>query len=549
MKKRHKIKESFFKVIYLLCVSCLFMACNDDIDNTYSRNHYNLDLTSSSKDVVLNESTPDETALTVEWTPATNMGSEYIITYLYQVDLVGEKPTGAGDAIKQYEDDEIFKRSYTHKELQELLVDNWLQLTSTSASVKFTVTATFEGPRLVTPEVSTVTVKLKTYGPKQFLADKLFMSGTAVGENDIELTKSATNPMLYVYNGELSAGTINFPIVYGDEVKENAISPLTAQQDITDEPMETKVESKDAAGVWNIKQADKYRVSVNLANKTVTIVPAGDIIDVEKIFLAGTALDEEIELAQTLEDADIFAFKGELKAGSLYLPILFEGEKALSIVPNASGNQNIDDGNTVGFAQNDTDVAEGSNHWNITTAGTYRIVVNIDTKTIAIYSSAKDLQNKKVSWNNTVIGQNPFISEVDALWMYGAFNAFAGDGNGFTGFHDKYKLVQSLANPYVFVYKGDVLPRETRPDDYDKQSYTGAIRFAVSNIHNNVYAYGSTADAQRNVKNGYLSVTSGTPQTLKEGQGDNRYAFFLLPENTNYVMVDIQNLVVIFDNR
>lgn len=549
MEKRYNMKNGFFKLISILCLACFFIACNDDPDNYYSINQYELELTSSTNEIILNENTPNDVALTLEWTAAADLGSDYILTYLYEGDLIGKKPTGAAEGIKEYEDGGVFKRSYTHKELQELLVDDWLQLTSTTSSIQFTVTASYEGPRLVIPEISSVVVKIKTYGPKQFLADKLFMSGTAVGANDIEISPSKTNSQLFVYNGELSAGTINFPIIYGEEDKENAVSPLSSQQEITDAPMEAKVEDRASAGVWLIKEAGKYRVSVNFASKTVTIVPAGDVIDVEKIYLAGSAIDGEIEVAQTLEDENIYAFRGELKAGSLYLPILFEGEKALSIVPNVSGSKDIDDGITVNFDQNTTSTAASSNHWNISTAGIYRIVVDTDSKTITIYSPATDLKSKEVSWNNTVEGINPYTAPIDALWMYGGFNAYAGDGNGFTGFNNKYMLIQSVANPYVFVYKGENLPRQSITDEYDKQSYAGVVRFSVSNIHNNVYAFGSTADAERNKKNGYLPATLNTPYTLVEGQGHNRYAYFLLPENTNYVMVDIQNLTVVFDNR
>lgn len=550
MEKRYNIKRGFLKWFSIVFVSCLFMGCtDDDPDDYFARNHYDMEMSSSAGEIILNENTPDEVALTLEWTPAADLGSDYVLTYVYEADLVGKKPDGAAEAVKEYEDGGVLRRSYTHRQLQEILVDNWLQLTNSTASIVFTITASYEGPALVVPDVSTTTVRIKTFGPVPFMADRLFMSGTAVGAEDIEISKSATNAQLFVYNGHLSAGTVNFPIIFRDQDRENAIGPVTAQQEISGEAMTAEAKSKETAGVWVVNEAGDYRVTVNFANKTVSFIPAGDILELDKLYMAGTAIGNEMELTQTLEDDAIYAFRGELNAGSLYFPILFGGEKQLSIVPNTDGNKNIDDGVTVGFGQNQTSVAGASNHWNIETAGTYRIVVNTDTKMITIYSPATDLQNMKKSWNNTVIGQNPYVEEVTALWMYGGFNAYAGDGNGFTGFNNKYKLQQSIANPYIFVYKGDNLPRETLVDEYDKQSYTGALRFAVSNIHNNVYAFGSTADAERNKKNGYLPVASGEPQNLVEGQGHNRYAYFLIPENTNYVMVDIENLIVVFDNR
>ena len=142
--------------------------------------------------------------------------------------------------------------------------------------------------------------------------------------------------------------------------------------------------------------------------------------------------------------------------------------------------------------------------------------------------------------------------------MWGSFNSFAHDTgtaenvdgeakNIADGFQEKYTLKQSLANPNVFVYKGAILPRETAAIGSDNPK--GAVKFCVSNHNNNVYAYGSTADAKRNDHNGFVTVTDSTPQGLVAGQGDNRYAFFLLPENCNFVVVDIDKLTVTFDTK
>ena len=71
----------------------------------------------------------------------------------------------------------------------------------------------------------------------------------------------------------------------------------------------------------------------------------------------------------------------------------------------------------------------------------------------------------------------------------------------------------------------------------------------MSNIENNVYAYGSTIEAKRNEKRGYLPVSIGETLTLVPGQSDNRYAYFCVPEGCNFVVVDIENLTVLFDKK
>lgn len=549
MKMKNE-RKSFFKLLYIALASCLLAACNDnDIDNTYSRNNFSIAMSASSDYVVLNENAPDEVALTVEWTPATDYGYDFITTYQYQVELAGSK----AEAIKEYEDNGVFKRSYTNKQLQEILINDFKQLTSTTGNLKFTINASFEGPRLMVPDMSSITVKVKTYGDKQFLADKVFMAGTAVGENDMVLTVSSNNANLYVYNGKLSAGKINFPVLYGDE--ENAISPVSADMDITSDAMDATMLDRKEAHSWIIPEEDNYRVTVNFSNRTVTIIPAGDIIEVDKIYLAGTATngmsEEETEVTQTLENESLYAFRGELKAGKLYLPILFNEQKAVSIVPNGNSHE-ISDGVAVNFAQASTEASTDSKYWEIPEDGTYRIVVDTDLKMITIYSQATDLLPLKVGpWNNTVIGDKEFYSLVEGLWMWGTFNSYAHDLN--SDFQEKYKLVQSLASPYVFVYKGTALPRET-PKESKLDALVPVIRFCASNIKNNVWAYGADINNATSASWKYLSAKNGEVQLGKEikivgGQGNNRYAYFEIPEKTNYVMVDIEKMIVVFDAK
>ena len=111
-------------------------------------------------------------------------------------------------------------------------------------------------------------------------------------------------------------------------------------------------------------------------------------------------------------------------------------------------------------------------------------------------------------------------------------------------------MKQSLANPNVFVYKGAVLPRKSGKDGNNgDKTVTGSVNFKVAPWNYNVYSYGSTADAKRNDHSGYLDAVIGKTEELVEGQLDNRFAYFIIPEGCNYVEVDIANLTVVFDTR
>lgn len=541
----------YVKMLGLAMAGLLVASCNQDIDNWESRNLSEVQFSNIPEMIKLDEDHPDAVALSFNWCAAHDYGNDYITVYKYQFAVDGS----AAQEIVEYEDDGKFSRSYTNAELQQLLVNHFGQKTSTLCKVILTVTASFEGPQMKVPDVTSTSFQVKTYGPKQFLADQLFVDGTAVADGKTELKKS-TDDMVYTATMHLVPGKINFPVIYADE--QNAVGPLNADEPITTGDMPCIITDESKANSWVITEEDNYRVIINLRTQTVRIQAAGAIVEADQIFLAGTAVDgDQIEVAQTLENEAVYAWRGELKAGKLYIPLTYNDAQEMSIVPQEADDHDIADGTLAQFALAQT-TKTNQRYWTIPAAGTYRIVINVEEKNITIYSAATDMPNKTVSYNNTTIGKNPYSQEVVKLWMWGSFNSFAHDTgqaenvddqakNIADGFQEKYTLKQSLANPNIFVYKGAILPRETAAIGGDTPK--GAVKFCVSNHNNNVYAYGSTADAKRNDHNGFIEVTNSSPLGLVAGQGDNRYAFFLLPENCNFVVVDIENLTVSFGTK
>ena len=536
-----KLTVALASLAFAACTGCI----KHNIDNSYSKSNSIMEIQASASSVVLDESKPDDVALTISWTPAFDYGDDYVMTYEYSVEV----PSSKASALTEYEDDGIFTRTYTNKQLQDMLTGHFAQETRKKGQIKFSISATYSGPRVVLPDMSSVTVDVKTWGPVKFAAEKVFLGGTAVSEQELSASGS-----LYIWQGSLSKGKINFPIQY--EGENNTIIPASGADTAVsgDAQPAQAVEGASSFG-WTIAADDNYRVTLNMNAKTVTVIPTSQIFEVEKIFLGGSAAPgEDIEVAPTLENPAVYAYHGELKAGNLYLPVLFDEATTLSIVPAGSSHA-IADGETVSFGQALTASAPSSKYWTIEADGVYRIVIDTDAKTIAIYSPATDPKNKEVSYNNTVDKINPYTQEVTELWMWGGFNAAEKDADqAKAGFMKKYTLQQSAANPYVFVYFGEELPRKT--GNYNsKNAETGAtsgagwLTFLVSNIENNVYAYGSTADAKRNDHTGTVEPALGETSTIVGGQSNNRYAYFVIPEGANYVEVDIDKMTVVFDKR
>lgn len=540
--KMNKVFRTLGKTV-MVAVPILTSSCSENIDNLFSKNMSQIQLNPSGEYIKLDESNPNGTALTIEWNAAHDFGDEYITTYKYEFQLVGSK----ADVIKEYEDDGQFHRTYTNKELQDILVNHFGQLTSTVGNVLVTVTASFEGPTLIVPDLATANLKIKTYGPKQFAAEQLFIAGSAIGNEKIEITANETNPELYNWTGPLVAGKINFSVINADE--HNAIGPAAADTPVTTSEMDAVISDESEAHSWVVSEAGNYRITVNMKSHKVKIVEQGAVVEADQMFLDGSAVGtKQIEMKQTLENENVYAWRGDLSAGSLYIPLLYEGKQEMSIVPQNTNSHDINDGEPTGFDQATTAAAEGKRYWTIPAAGTYRIVVNTDEKTIAIYSSATDLKPKTVSWNNTTLKINPYTQDINVLYMYGTFNGFAHDSGVFTGFQEKFNLIQSVANPYIFVYKGEALPHESAKDERGNV-IKGSVKFCTDNQNNNVYAFGSTASAKRNDHNGYIEASLGKTETLVEGQSDNRYAYFIIPDECNYVEVNIDKLTVVFDKK
>ncbi len=540
MKNRRKV--NYFKMLSLGFLLLMAAGCSDTIDNFFSHNNSEIQISESGDYVKLDENTPNETALTLDWNAAHDYGNEYITTYKYEMQV----DRSSANIISKYEDDGRFHREYTHAELQDLLVNHFGLATSTIGNVIFTVTASFLGPTLRVPDIATKTIKIKTYGPKQFRADHLYMAGSAVPGNKVELQRTETDSLIYTYTGRLLAGQINFPLINFDE--NNAIGPASADSPVTLSDMPAIVTDESVANYWTLTEEDTYRITVNLKNHTVKILATGAVVEVNQMYLAGSAVgSDQIQINQTLENNNLYAWKGTLNKGELYLPLTFNDEQEMSIVPYSASNHDINDGQSQTFTQVPT-ANTSTRYWSIPEEGEYRFVVNTEDKSMHIYSATTDMKSAEVQWNNTTLHINPYTTKVDTLWMYGTFNGFDHDTGLFVGYQKKYTLKQSLANPNIFVYSGEALPRSSQKDERGN-TIQASIKFTVDYHNNNVYAYGSTADAKRNDHNGYITVSDNTPQRLVAGQGDNRYAYFILPEGCNYIVVDIKNLTVIFDKK
>ena len=155
-------------------------------------------------------------------------------------------------------------------------------------------------------------------------------------------------------------------------------------------------------------------------------------------WLDGSALPAGVNaaLTKTVEDANVYAWYADLKAGNL------------SIV-NQDGRIKPEDGT---FGKTSV-YSAGDYVYTISSAGKYRVVVNTETKEVTVYDPATDLKPFEVTWykqDNKEKYPNGHTTVVEnKLWAIGSEGGW-GAGTEIT-------FTPSMADPQVLVYKGDKL--------------------------------------------------------------------------------------------
>ena len=255
----------------------------------------------------------------------------------------------------------------------------------------------------------------------------------------------------------------------------------------------------------------------------VNVQPIKTIVfDADKVFLDGSAVPgmSGIEMTQTLENENLYAYLLNLEAGDLIIPVEFEGET--NYLCPVDGDGTLQDGEAEGVTMKENAIA-----WKIPAAGEYRIVVNMQKATVTIYSPDKALKPKTVNWNGD--GGVPMTTEVTELWMHGAINSW--------GTPIKCECTVSLADPQVLIYTG---------------GKTGKAKFIVygGSDNNKNLAYAFSCEPKSATEGQELSLTLGKIADLygdySRGQ---RNSYYTIPTGANFVILDLRNMTIIAEKR
>lgn len=257
---------TLYKWLPMAAVICL-SACNDDDQNNNQSDAVEcMELRASATDIELDGDKLNDVVLTFDWTPAREMSEEYMISYVTKIDIEG---SNFNSCVRNDEEEDVFRKSYTTAELQNLLTEKWGQSSNKPATIQFRVIAKWDGgSRWVKPEVRTISVNVRPYKPIVFDADKVYLDGSAITGAKITMSKTLENMYQYAYLCNLKQGELQIPVEFEGET--NYICPADGEGTLQDGEAESVVMRAEPIK-WNIPQDGEYRIVVNMEKKNVTI--------------------------------------------------------------------------------------------------------------------------------------------------------------------------------------------------------------------------------------------------------------------------------------
>jgi hypothetical protein len=341
-------------------------------------------LTQSSEDVVMTAGNDDAVAITFNWSPGNDRGAGTTLKYFFRMDIIGNNFSEVTTILEELPVD-VFTKSYTVGELNELLIEKWGYVGGSKTKLEVEIIAQVENsPQYQKPEVALTTFSATAFsqGPLP-----LFIVGDAISGGWDYNKGVKTNEIIersqYTYTGDFSVGSFKIIDKPGSEW------PSYNPNDAT-----SLVYNKTDPGTvsnFNVTTAGRYSLFLNRSKLTYNFTYA----PYENIYMVGHAIDGigwDIGKAKPMNwDAKngVFSYKGQFNGPEGINN--YEGFKlffkqgdwgAPCLIPAASKTKLIVDAEAVPMYLNNT--VSGDNKWDIETTGNYELIVDPAKMTIAL---------------------------------------------------------------------------------------------------------------------------------------------------------------------
>lgn len=257
-----------YKILPLLFAGICLNACDNEIKDI-PKVQEKLELTASSDSIAIDLDNLREVLLTFDWSEARKTSGENLVFYTTKLDVVGNG-FGTSTAIINSEEDGVFSRSFTSEQLYNWMINRWGVPLTKPFKLEFRVIAQWEGGSVFeAPEVRTITINVAAVKEEIPVPEKVTLSGSALNDAVIELSKTVENENKYAALVNLTDGELVIPLVTTGD-KQYHLNPKDGEGTLLDGEAEP-VEQQNQRIAWNITTAGEYRVVIDFENSAVTI--------------------------------------------------------------------------------------------------------------------------------------------------------------------------------------------------------------------------------------------------------------------------------------
>lgn len=330
-----------------------------------------LSLSTSVKEIILNQKDDKNVAVNFNWTTGTNSGSGASISYVLQIDKAGNS---FANPVQFEMGKAVYAKAFSVADFNQNLLEDFGFSGGVSSNLEARVIATI----YTTPQSEqispVITIKVTPYEP---VSTTLYLLGDALSigwdaSKAVAMTPDEDDPTVFVFKGALGAGSYKFITTL------NQLLP-SYNRGSDDNHIVFRTAESQPDEKFTVTEPAVYKITVRLLDLTTTAVKL-DLPPYDKIYMVGDAtpngwdISNSTELIQDQDNPYIFTYMGVMKAGDFKFPV----------------NQNSDWGQDMYMKLTDSTMYlhhggdPDDNKWTIAKKGHYIITLNLMDNTISL---------------------------------------------------------------------------------------------------------------------------------------------------------------------
>ncbi|MCT4589366.1 MAG: SusF/SusE family outer membrane protein [Carboxylicivirga sp.] len=382
MISRKYIQENMAKIacsLFVVALLAFFTGCQEDYVAEISKGDL-IELSASSKELVLKQSESFNAAIAFNWTTGSNQGTGSSISYTFEID----RADNSFATSKVYDfGKQVYEKSINVADLNEMAIDLWGAMPGKVVELEARVTAKVANEQ-VEDDISTP-VKF-TVQPYKAVTEKLYIVGSATeaGWNiadAIEMTPQNNAPWIFVFEGQLKPGNFKFPVNRNESWSQDTYTRHAEDAN----KMVFNIGGSGDDVQWEITEGSPYKIQVNLLDLSI-IVEKQVGPPYTEIYIVGDASPSNWNIGspeaftQDPNDPFVFTYEAHLKPGELKFST-YKGDWCDGDWLNATQADQAVDATDYVVRHG----CEGDDYkWRITdeTEGRYKITLNLFDKTL-----------------------------------------------------------------------------------------------------------------------------------------------------------------------